>query len=455
MDRTDPRIEVYRDAAEAMESGRFDVELPLSPPDDIAALGAALAHLAGHLERRFAEVHAVRAVGEEVAAGLLLDDVCDRVYESFRELIPYCRLGLALLDDAGTQVVARWARSEAVEPRLRAGFRAPLAGSSLQEVLESGRPRILNDLKDHLREHPASASTRLILDEGIRSSLTCPLLVRGKAVGFLFFSSDQPGAYEDAHVDLFEQIAGQVAAVVEKTRLYEDLLALNQTKNRFLGMAAHDMRGPLMVILGWTDMLKLGRPEPLPAEALSALDVIEEAAEQLRCLVDDLLDISVIAAGELTLRLETIDLRERVRAWAKGASLLARGKDISIDVDLPDEPARIRADPRRIDQILTNLGSNALKFSRPGSTVAVRVRIGERIVLEVQDHGVGIPADELPRLFTEFGRTSAKPTGGERSTGLGLAITRRMVEAHGGTIGAESTRDVGSTFRVELPPTAP
>lgn len=450
-DPTDPRIETYRRAATELESGRFPVEFPVGGADEIGELGLALAYLADHIEHLYARTHALRAVGDEVAGGVLLEDVCDRVYEAFAELIPYDRIGLALIDEGRQTVTARWGRAEGGATHLRPGYTARLEGSSLQGILDTGEPRILNDLREYLELHPGSHSTKLVLAEGYRSSLTCPLLLRGRPVGFLFFSSCDPHCYEDVHVELFQQIASQLSAVVEKTRLYEDLLALTETKNKFLGMAAHDMRSPLMVIRGWTEMLQLGHPETLPESVQPILGHIDRAAEQLLGLVEDLLDLSVVEAGELNLSRETLDLSAQVQRWDQSASLMARAKGIGLTLDLPAEAVVVVGDPRRLDQVLTNLGSNAVKFSAAGAVVTVSLREeAAHAVLTVADQGVGIPADELPKLFTEFGRTSAQPTGGERSIGLGLAITRRVVEAHGGTITARSEVGVGTTFEVRL-----
>ena len=152
----------------------------------------------------------------------------DQVYESFFSLIPYDRIGFALLEKDRNVVRAHWARSEAAEIELPIGYSAGLAGSSLEQVVTTRRPRILGDLEAYLREHPQSDSTRKIVAEGMRSSLTCPLLIKGQPVGFLFFSSMEPHAYSEEHQDLFLQIADQLALTLERSRLYGELLLLTE-----------------------------------------------------------------------------------------------------------------------------------------------------------------------------------------------------------------------------------
>lgn len=221
------RLTAYASAVRAMRQGEFDIAIPADGDDDpLNRLGRELNDLAGWLDRRFAEFVRMRKVAEHVAGGVRVDDTLERIYESFHALIPFNRIGCALLTDDGTAVRAHWGRSDRPQILLR-GFTAPLAGSSLEQILQTGQPRILNDLEAYLAEHPGSVSTRLILEEGIRSSLTCPLVAQGRPVGFLFFSSVETNAYRDVHQDVFLHIAGQLSALIEKSRLYQQILDLN------------------------------------------------------------------------------------------------------------------------------------------------------------------------------------------------------------------------------------
>jgi diguanylate cyclase (GGDEF)-like protein len=242
---TDDRIAAYRRAAEAMARGQFRPPLPTvrtgPAADEIDRLGRALARLGTRLERKVSEATALIRLGERVNTGLILDEVLEQIFESFRSIIPYDRIGCSMLEDEGRTVRAVWARSLGSEQKLRIGYSAPLAGSSLAQIIETGRPRIINDLEQYLREHPGSGSTRLVLSEGVRSSLTCPLVALGKRVGFVFFSSHRPDTYSDHHVELLLLIAGQLSLVVEKGRLYADLLQAKadlEAVNRTLSQVA-------------------------------------------------------------------------------------------------------------------------------------------------------------------------------------------------------------------------
>jgi diguanylate cyclase (GGDEF)-like protein len=224
----DARIPAYRRAAQAMARGQFRPPLPgvVEGPggDEIDRLGRALARLGVTLERRFTEANALIRLGERVNAGLVLAEILDQIFDSFRSIIPYDRIGCSLLEDEGQTVRSVYSRQTGAAPKLGIGYGAPLAGSSLAGIIETGRPRILNDLEQYLREHPGSESTRLVLADGVRSSLTCPLVALGKRVGFVFFSSNRAGAYSERHVELLTLVAGQLSLVVEKGRLYADVL---------------------------------------------------------------------------------------------------------------------------------------------------------------------------------------------------------------------------------------
>lgn len=404
------------------------------------------------LRREVEQLRLLASVTDRINAGLTLGEVLDHIYASFAALLPYDRIGCALLSDDGGTVRTAWGRSRAAVMHVLPGYAAPLLGSSLQPLLVSGAPRILNDLAAYLEAKPSSVSTRLVVAEGLRSSLTCPLLVEGKPIGFLFFSSMQPGTYRDSHVELYQRLASRVALALDKSRQHDRLVELNELKNRFLGMAAHDLRNPLSVVGGFANLLLRGAAGPVTPDQQEALQHIAKAGERMLGLVDEFLDVSVIESGKLELRLVEVSPADVLREAETLQRDQAEAKGIALIFDTAAAPPRVRLDPARFSQVLNNLISNAIKYSASGTSVTVTVAAEPGAVLfAVTDQGQGIPAAELSKLFTAFGRTSVRPTGGEKSTGLGLMISKKIVEAHGGTIGVESAVGKGSTFTVTLP----
>lgn len=462
---SDDRIPLLIEVTERLKRGEMGVSAAIAPDDEVGRLAQALNELSATLEDRYREFRRIDRITDHVNAGLLLDEILESVYHDFSDLIPYDRIGLALIDEAGETVRAHWTKSSYEDVHLQRGYSAPLAGSSLEIILKTGQPRIIDDLHDYLDAHPASESTGLVVREGLRSSLTCPLVVNGAPVGFIFFSSREPYTYHDVHVEIFQRIASQLAIIIEKGRLVSELTAqnaaiqrqnqelarLNELKNMFLGIAAHDLRSPLGVIQMALTFL-LDYHATLPDDEREVLiKEAEEQVENMLVMINELLDITQIEAGELELMNSMIDVADFLAEAVNDHDRVARHK--GTQVVLGEVPAGlVEGDPFRLRQVIDNLLSNAIKFSPPGSTVHVwAARGADEWRIYVRDQGPGISQADRERLFQHFARLSARPTGGERSTGLGLSITRRIVQQHGGTIEVESAEGTGATFWFTLP----
>lgn len=226
------------------------------------------------------------------------------------------------------------------------------------------------------------------------------------------------------------------------------LKALNDQKNELLGIAAHDLRSPLGVIRGFSDLLQ----DKIDDEYKPYTSMIVQTISNMLTLLNDLLDISKIESGKLDLKPELIDYVTMVHQNLEMNRFVASGKNIRI-IEAFDQPQiYIEIDPGKIAQVLNNLVGNAIKYSKPGTTVVVGIyKSGDNIVTEVADQGVGIKPGEIEKLFQPFERTSNRPTSNESSHGLGLAIVKKIVEGHGGSVGVRSEWGKGSTFYFSLP----
>ncbi len=240
------------------------------------------------------------------------------------------------------------------------------------------------------------------------------------------------------------------AVVRERTA---ELRRLNEKKNEFLGIAAHDLRSPLGGITGTVDLLLGFLDQDRRDEALwrRFLGNVRTTAEHMRTLVGDLLDVSAIESGKVELRIDRCPMTELLEEQAPIHAQAARKKDIELVIDSDGAGADVLADRVRIGEVLDNLMSNALKYTRPGGHVRVRCEsTGGEVVTHVEDSGQGLAPDELARIWDGV-RLSPRPTGGETSTGLGLVIVKKLVELHDGRIWAESEEGRGSTFSFSLP----
>jgi len=282
------------EAAEAMQRGDYEVDLrPEGAGDDLDRLGGALVGLAGTLEHRVDELARLARITGRVNRGLAVDKALDYVFDTFRPAVPYDRIGFARVDTSdpdGAIARAEWARSDFPEIGLPIGYSAPLAGSSLEKVIQSGAPRIINDLVAYLEAKPDSDATQRIVREGVRSSLTCPLVNDGRPVGFLFFSSREPYTYDDHHVDLCRQVAGQLALVVEKGRLIDELETLRQSWDTVSRIARNGLGDAVTRAAEALDALLAGVHGPLDDAQRAALHEAAEAANKAAASVQRLLD---------------------------------------------------------------------------------------------------------------------------------------------------------------------
>jgi len=269
----------------------------------------------------------------------------------------------------------------------------------------------------------------------------------------------QRDAHRDSH--LYEDLSrlnNELATLQrEMAKKNIELEQLNALKNELLGMAAHDLRSPLGVIQNYSDFLEVDAGPLLNDEQRAFISTIKRTSRFMLGLVDDLLDVSTIEAGRLTLNRRPCDLGKLLADNVTLNRTLAARKTIAIDWTAPDTPLpSVPLDAGRIEQVLNNLIGNAMKFSSPGSRVMVSATsAADTVTISIADQGPGIPPSDLPNLFKPFGRATARGTAGEKSTGLGLAIVRKIVEAHGGRLWVESELGKGATFFISLPIATP
>jgi signal transduction histidine kinase len=229
----------------------------------------------------------------------------------------------------------------------------------------------------------------------------------------------------------------------------------DKLKNRLLGMAAHDLRNPLVSIRTLTNLVRTGSIGPMTPKQREVLDTVYDASQLMLDLVNELLEVSVLETRGPRSGALPASLGDLVTASIRLNNATASEKSSVIELAPGPHLPLIEIDKPRIWQVLNNLLNNAIKFSPPGSLITVATELGEReCAIAIRDQGPGIPEAERSRLFKDYSRTSVRPTGGEPSTGLGLSICRKVIEAHHGTIGVRNLPGGGAEFRITLPLTA-
>ncbi len=297
-------------------------------------------------------------------------------------------------------------------------------------------------------------------DDGLhpQSSLAAPMSVMGRIVGTVEVQSYEHAAYGEEHATAVRMAANLAAAAIENTQLLAheskaraQAETANRLKDDFLATVSHELRTPMTAVIGWTHLLRAG--QIAPADTARALEIVERNAQAQVQLIDDLLDVSRIVTGKLRVNLSPTMLVPVVEAALNVVLPAAEAKGVSIERSFEPTDMLISGDAARLQQMIWNLFSNAIKFTPAGGRVVVKlVRRTAHIALSISDNGMGIPAEFLPHVFDRFRQADASITRQHGGLGLGLAIVRHLVELHGGTVAAESAgAGQGATFVVTLP----
>ena len=345
---------------------------------------------------------------------------------------------------------------------LDAKYPPPLAApTGVPNVLRTGRSELYADIPDALlvavcldEEH-----LRIARELRLRSAMVVPLSVRDRVLGAMSFVYAESGRqYTDDDLAVAEDLARRCATAIENARLYRSERqarqaadVANRAKDEFLAVVSHELRTPLNAIMGWSKMM--ARPEFDERRKQRAVETIGRNAVAMAQLIEDLLDTSRVISGKLSLQVQRVDVARMVAAAIDSVRPAAAGQGIEIMTHFEDEAPTMTGDPTRLQQIVWNLLSNAIKFSPKGGCVDVRLRkVGASVHIAVQDQGQGIAPAFLPYVFEPFRQQDASASRAHGGLGLGLAISKQLVEMHGGHIAAHSDGEgTGSTFTVSLP----
>jgi signal transduction histidine kinase/CHASE3 domain sensor protein len=449
-------------------AGRFKGAVEVRNRDELGTLAgnvnrtsAALAELYGQIEERTAQLQ--RSVGELEALG----DVTAAINSSIdlptvlnTILRHACELSRASAgaiyryrEGDGFKLSATYGMSNELTEGIN-HHSGTLGETLVGKCVSSRDPEQIENLTSDW-DHPLY---QLMWRAGVRALLAVPLLREGKPVGALVVRRTTPGSFEPAVVDLLEGFAGQSALAMHNATLFHELEEKSRQveeasrhKSEFLANMSHELRTPLNAILGFTELIQDGIYGEVPDKIRAQLDRIEANGRHLLGLINDVLDLSKIEAGQIELAIGEVALGDVVEGVQRSTESLATSKGLRLEVQLPASLPRIAGDDRRLAQVLLNLVGNAIKFTEAGEVVVAVESIEQGVEISVSDTGPGIPAAERERIFEEFHQIDSSSTKRAGGTGLGLAIAKRIVELHGGRIWVESTPGAGSRFAFTLP----
>jgi signal transduction histidine kinase len=294
---------------------------------------------------------------------------------------------------------------------------------------------------------------------GLKALLAVPLLREDRVLGALLVARKTPGAFPPGTVELLGTFAAQSALAIHNARLFRELeekgrelVLANQHKSAFLANMSHELRTPLNAVIGFSEVLGDEMFGELNEKQSEYVDDIHTSGRHLLSLINDILDLSKIEAGRMELDLSTFDIREALGNALTLVGERAQRRGIALESEIDASLGDMNGDERKFKQILLNLLSNAVKFTPEGGRVTLTAHSTDaNVVIAVRDTGVGIAADDQERIFEEFRQVGTDYARKVEGTGLGLALTRRFVELHGGDIVVESELGAGSEFRITLP----
>ena len=293
---------------------------------------------------------------------------------------------------------------------------------------------------------------------GFRATVSAPMLREGNAIGGIALRKAQPGPFTPREIQLLEAFAAQAVIAIENVRLFTEiqeksrqLEIASQHKSQFLANMSHELRTPLNAIIGYTEMMADGLYGDVSEKAQGVLERVQNNGRHLLGLINDVLDLSKIEAGQLVLTIEEYSVADMVATVLSATESLARTKGLTLGSDVPAGLPTGTGDARRLTQVLLNLVGNAIKFTDQGAVEVRAAQVDGRFELSVVDSGFGIAPEDQAKIFEEFQQVDNTSTRKKGGTGLGLSISRRIVELHGGRITVESEVGKGSTFKVTVP----
>ncbi|HLF90894.1 MAG TPA: GAF domain-containing protein [Anaerolineales bacterium] len=323
-------------------------------------------------------------------------------------------------------------------------------GTTLARVSEPDRGAYLSSSEPVVAQTLANGTPTAFPPGSNNAARLAIPLQTSHPLGILVVEAAEPFSEEASK--FLGRLASRAATAMENAQLFQAVQDANQAKSNFVSVVSHELRIPMTSIKGYTDLLLQGMMGPLTDPQKNFLDVIRNNVERMRVLVSDLSDISRIETGRLRLENAALPLHGLVEQVVKSLQPKMEEKEQTLQVNVPEDLPRCYADPNRVIQVLTNLVSNSWKYTETGGQIVVTGRLdGTHLCVEVTDNGLGISDEDQAKIFTQFYRSEDEKVRAETGWGLGLSVTKNLVELMGGEIGFRSSLGEGSTFWFTVP----
>jgi len=323
-----------------------------------------------------------------------------------------------------------------------------LFGSRATSNLRIGRTLMIDDVD---RELTADDGANMFNQIGIKAIICCPLVKQGRLVAMMAVHQERPRTWSADDVALVETVVDRCWAHIERVRSMEALREADRRKSEFLATLAHELRNPLAPIRNALELLRLSGDKPAMLERVRG--TMERQVDQMVHLINDLLDIARISSGKMVLQIERVDMQSVIASAVETSLPLIEAGGHELALDLPDAAIWVDVDTVRLSQVLSNLLSNASKYTPQHGRIGISARIsGDAVVIDVSDTGIGIATHDLERVFDMFSQAPHSIGISKGGLGIGLSLVRRLVSLHGGSVSASSAgAGHGSTFTIRLP----
>jgi signal transduction histidine kinase len=381
--------------------------------------------------------------GKAISQSLSLQSTCSVVVAQAARLVSAKSCVVFLLDAATDDYAAE--ATLGIEPYLAEKLRFQMGIGYHGQVVHNGEPKVVEDLTNQV------GTEEIFSLLNADNALIVPLVSNESVIGALTVLNHE-GGFTAEDKDVMMMLASQATIAIANALLYERTKELDRLKSEFVAVVSHEVRTPLTSIKGSLELLSDSRFLQLPPPQKELLGICQANTERLIALINDILDFSKLEASKLPMTMERVEIGGVLSEAVENIRNLAAMRKVEIDLRVDDSAGAIEADSMRVGQVVTNLVGNAIKFSPEGGRVEVFASGDEgAVTVSVKDYGRGIAPRDMNRLFQRFAQLDSSTTRKAGGTGLGLVISKGIVEQHGGTIWVESALDQGSTFSFSLP----
>ncbi len=399
------------------------------------------------------EKEVLNLINNKVSGAKNLEEIIDFLFIETRKIMSCDRIDVALVEDDDRRMVLHYVKTGYEPVYLAKGFSSDIVGGSIQHVFQYGHPGVIADMEKHALGNPQSDSARLLVKEGIRSSMVYPLIVEERPVGMLMCRARKPGAYTAHEVCLHREFAERLGQAVEKTWHIERLSSAINSYMEMLGFVSHELKNPLSSIIMLGNTLTSGYLGVMDDRQMDIVARMVKKAEYLMNLTGEYLNLANFETGEFKTNPHEADLYADVISHSlEIVAVMIDENRMILEQEIQEGMPRVICDTELLKIVITNLLSNGIKYGkRAGKLRLTAGTVDGRVRVSVWNEGPGFPESEKTRLFRRFSKIQTPELMARKGHGVGLYVTWKIILLHGGRVWADSSHGEWAEFSFEIP----